>query len=72
MTLTSWLKYDHEIKKMIIYVNIMLIYVNNIYRTIYLKKILIYVNFMLIYVNITERQTDGQTYQNYSSEPHNR
>jgi hypothetical protein len=39
MTLTSWLKYDHEIKKMIIYVNIMLIYVNNIYRTIYLKKI---------------------------------
>jgi hypothetical protein len=23
MTLTSWLKYDHEIKKMIIYVNFM-------------------------------------------------
>ena len=30
MTLTSWLKNDHEIKKMIIYVNVMLIYVNNI------------------------------------------
>ena len=29
MTLTSWLKYDHEIKKMIIYVIVMLIYVNN-------------------------------------------
>jgi hypothetical protein len=25
---------------------------------------------MLIYVNITDRQTDGQTHQNYSSEPH--
>jgi hypothetical protein len=25
MTLTSWLKYDHENKKMIIYVNVMLI-----------------------------------------------
>jgi len=30
MTLTSWLKYDHENKKMIIYVNVMPIYVNNI------------------------------------------
>ena len=26
---------------------------------------------MLIYVNITDRWTDGQTYQKYSSEPHN-
>ena len=26
---------------------------------------------MLIYVNITDRRTDGQTHQNYSSEPHN-
>ena len=25
---------------------------------------------MLIYVNITDRQTDGQTHQKYSSEPH--
>ena len=25
---------------------------------------------MLIYVNITDRRTDGQTHQNYSSEPH--
>jgi len=25
---------------------------------------------MLIYVNITDRQTDRQTHQNYSSEPH--
>jgi len=30
MTFTSWLKFDHEIKKMIFYVNFMLIYVNNI------------------------------------------
>ena len=30
MTLISWLNYDHEIKKMIIYVNVLLIYVNNI------------------------------------------
>jgi hypothetical protein len=30
MTLTSRLKYDHKIKKIIIYVNVMLIYVNNI------------------------------------------
>ncbi len=29
----------------------------------------IYVNFKLIYVNITDRWTDGQTYQKYSSEP---
>jgi hypothetical protein len=27
---------------------------------------------MLIYVNITDRQTDGQTHQKYSSEPHNK
>ena len=51
MTLTSWLKYDHEIKKMIIYVNVMLICVNNIDKK-YLKQILIYVNFMIIYVNM--------------------
>ena len=25
---------------------------------------------MIIYLNITARQTDGQTHQNYSSEPH--
>jgi len=25
---------------------------------------------MLIYVNITDRRTDGQTHQKYSSEPH--
>jgi hypothetical protein len=31
---------------------------------------LIYANFMLIYVNITDRRTDRQTHQNYSSEPH--
>jgi len=29
-TLTLWLKKGHEIKKMIIYVNVKLIYVNNI------------------------------------------
>jgi len=28
--MTSWLKYDHEIKKMLVYVNFMLIYVKNI------------------------------------------
>jgi hypothetical protein len=28
LTLTSWLKYDHEIKKEIVYVNGMLIFVN--------------------------------------------
>jgi len=26
---------------------------------------------MLIYVNITDRRTDTQTHQKYSSEPHN-
>jgi hypothetical protein len=31
---------------------------------------LLYANFMLIYVNITDRQTDGQTHQKYSLEPH--
>ena len=46
MNLISWLKYDQEIKKMIIYVNIMLIYVNNIEKNFY--QFLIYVNFMLI------------------------
>jgi len=29
-----------------------------------------YDNFMFIYVNITDRQTDRQTRQKYSSEPH--
>ena len=33
---------------------------------------LIYVNFMLIYVNMSDRQTDGQTYKNYSSEFYNK
>jgi hypothetical protein len=70
MTLTSWLEHDREIKKMIVYVNVMLIYVKNIKRNF--LKILIYVNFMKIYINITDGQTDGQTYQNYSSEHHNR
>ncbi len=56
MTLSSWLNYDHEIKQMIIFVNVMLIYVNNIE-----KNNLIYDNFMLIYVNITDRRTDKQT-----------
>ena len=45
MNLTSWFKYDHEIKKMIIYVNFMLIFVN-IEKFYFL--ILIYVNVMLI------------------------
>ncbi len=35
MTLTSWLKYDHEVKKNIIYVNAMLIYVNNRRKNIF-------------------------------------
>ncbi len=56
MTLTSLLKYDHEIKKMIIYVNVMLIYVNNIEKNFF--YILICVNFMLIYANVTDRQTN--------------
>jgi len=43
MTLASWLKYDHEIKKMIIYVNVMLICVNKIDKK-YLNKF----KFMLI------------------------
>jgi hypothetical protein len=64
MTLTSWLKNDHEIKKMIIYINVMIINVNN--REKIINTILIYVNFMLIYVNITDRQT----HQKSSSEPH--
>jgi hypothetical protein len=34
-TLASWLKYDHEIKKMIIFVNLMLIYVKNIKKYIF-------------------------------------
>jgi hypothetical protein len=46
----------------------MLIYLNIIKK---LKiNYLIYVNFMLIYVNITDRRTDRQTHQKYSSEPH--
>ena len=39
MTLTSWLKYDHEIKKMIGYVNFMLIYVFNKEKKIFQKNI---------------------------------
>jgi len=54
-----------KLKKMIIYVYVMLIYVNNIEKQIFLK-LFIYVNFMLIYVNIGDRQT----HQKYSSEPH--
>ena len=46
MTWTSWLKYGHEIKKMIIYVNVMLMYVNNIEHFFFL--ILSYVNVMQI------------------------
>jgi len=45
---------------MIIYVNVMLTYVNNIDEKYFLKN-LIYVNFMTIYANITYRQTYGQT-----------
>ncbi len=37
MTLTSWLKYNHEIKKMIIYVNVMLIYVNKIEKKLQIR-----------------------------------
>ncbi len=47
MTLTSWLKYEHEIKKMIVSVDVMLNAIYNIF-----SKIVIYVNFMIIYVNI--------------------
>ena len=39
-------------------------------KKIFFFKFLIYVNFMLIYVNITDGQTDRQTHQKYSSEPH--
>ena len=53
-----------KFKKIIIYVNVMLIYVHNIDK--YLKKILIFVYFMLIYVNITDRQT----HQKGRLEPH--
>jgi len=38
--------------------------------SIYDNFMLIYDNFMLIYVNITDRRTDRQTHQKYSSEPH--
>ena len=41
--MTSWLKYDHEIKKMIIYVIVMLIYVNNKEKIFFWN-----VNFMLM------------------------
>ena len=54
MNVTSWLKYEHEIKTMITCVNVMPINVNNKEKKI---LILIYVIFMLIYVNITDRQT---------------
>jgi hypothetical protein len=53
-TLTSWLKYDREIQnKNLIYVNVVLICVNNIDKKTF-KKMLIYVNFMLIYVKKVE------------------
>jgi len=48
MTLNSWIKYDHKVQKVIVYVNVMLINANNI-EIFFL--ILIYVNVMLIYVN---------------------
>ncbi len=48
MTLTSWLKYDHEIKKIIIYV--LLTYVNNLK---FFFIILFFANVMwLIYANV--------------------
>ena len=47
----------YEIKKIIIYVNYMLISVNNIDKFFFFL-ILIYVNFMIIHVNITDRQAD--------------
>jgi hypothetical protein len=34
MTMTSWLKYEHEIKKMIVYINVMLTHVNNIKKNL--------------------------------------
>jgi len=46
-----------KLKKIIICVNVMLIYVNN--RKKLKKKN--YVNFMLIYVNIIDRRTDRHT-----------
>ena len=46
--------------------NFMLSCVNNREKKFLYNVMLIYVN----YVNITDRRTDGQTYQNYSSEPH--
>jgi len=52
MTWTSWLKCDNEIKKMIVYVTVILIYVNNI--EIFFLKVLIYVNVMLIYANLCQ------------------
>ena len=51
--MTSWLKYDYEIKKIMIYVNIIYIYF-----FFYFNSCLFYDNFMLIYVNITDRRTD--------------
>jgi len=45
MILTSWIKYDHKIKKIIIYVNFTLIYVNYIEKIFFLnfiKNILIF------------------------------
>jgi len=57
MTFTSWLKYYHEIKKIIIYVNIMLIYVNNIEKIF--KNKFIYVN-LCKYHRQTDRRTEKQ------------
>jgi hypothetical protein len=59
MTLTSI--YDHEIKKLIIYVNVMLIYANNILKLINLcqkifKIFFIYAYVILIHVNIGEKK----------------
>ena len=69
---------------MIIYVIVMLIYAIT-WKKIFLKILNNYIKFydklckcrrkklkwiFLIYVNIAERQTDRQTHQKYSSEPH--
>ena len=40
------------------------------HRKIKTKIFLNYINSMLIYVNITDGQTDRQTHQKHSSEPH--
>jgi hypothetical protein len=45
----EWLKYDHE-KKMIIYVNVMLIYISNMEKKNCLNIYLIYDSFMQSWV----------------------